>query len=482
MTLLLCFFSSQSTTSPPTSGPQSTKANTSAGYVGALAARSRHRRRQSGSDRPLEPTINADITPRFFSLRTTTTTSTTQRPTTTAPTPPRSAAPPPTRLLSPPSGDLSRPDPARLCAPPASAPTSAAPLRPHQRRPARPSRRPGPPPVAPLAPVGLRHHVLTPPIDAPSYALLTPRVLTLTRLSASPSHALPSCPIPPRYAPPRAADIKTRGNAIPPARWGFQPSTPPPALPLPPLPSLRLGLTSALVVPATPTPPDLGATRRHPRQPSPRRIQGDAEKITMEMVFNGTKPGADDMEFLKNFNIVVEHGPRRVNRHVAACSSMHARRAFLGEPPIPTPPAPFPPRNAPHPQWTPSFLLPLPSCDSTGLKVQICRLWRPTPSLYSTSSGESTRTHAFHAVPSSWQRREITPNPVYHHPEPSLKHLRQRSFYRGLELRRSDAAYGLWRPTAIAAAGAAARRACISRAQGHAGVPGGWLRRRGGDC
>ncbi|KAJ7874520.1 hypothetical protein B0H14DRAFT_3131011, partial [Mycena olivaceomarginata] len=32
-------------------------------------------------------------------------------------------------------------------------------------------------------------------------------------------------------------------------------------------------------------------------------------------------------------------------------------------------------------------------------KVQICRLWRPTPSLYScTSSGESTRTHAFHAV------------------------------------------------------------------------------------
>jgi hypothetical protein len=211
-------------------------------------------------------------------LRTTTMTSTTQRPTTTAPTPPRSAAPLPTRLLSPPSGDLSRPDPARLCAHVggASAPTSAPPSPPQPVRPTAPDvrvactpalSRPGPPPVAPLAPVGLRHHVLTPPIDAPSYALLTPRVLTLTHLSASPSHALPSRPIPPRYAPPRAADIKTRGNAIPPARWGFQPSTPPPALPLP-LPSLRLGLTSALVVPATPTPPDLGATRRHPRQPS----------------------------------------------------------------------------------------------------------------------------------------------------------------------------------------------------------------------
>ncbi|KAJ7761408.1 hypothetical protein B0H16DRAFT_1719574 [Mycena metata] len=65
------------------------------------------------------------------------------------------------------------------------------------------------------------------------------------------------------------------------------------------------------------------STRAFPFRPSPRRIQGDADK-TMEM----------------NFNIVavmsaapVEHGPRRVIRHVAACLSMHARRAFPNEVP-----------------------------------------------------------------------------------------------------------------------------------------------------
>ncbi|KAJ7761329.1 hypothetical protein B0H16DRAFT_1884341 [Mycena metata] len=85
------------------------------------------------------------------------------------------------------------------------------------------------------------------------------------------------------------------------------------------LPLRPLGLSSArrlFATPAAPTatlPTPPVATRAFPFRPSPRRIQGDADKMTMEIVSTGSKCArrrpasscADDIEFLKNFNIVV---------------------------------------------------------------------------------------------------------------------------------------------------------------------------------
>ncbi|KAJ7767665.1 hypothetical protein B0H16DRAFT_334998 [Mycena metata] len=137
------------------------------------------------------------------------------------------------------------------------------------------------------------------------FRLLTPPLRPLT---------LPFClpvPRPPvlshpasagRYSLPRAADIKTRGSAVPSARCRFRPSTSPPAPRVPPPPQPATWIDVSPRRPHHACSSDLGAARHpspathtrttryaHPGvlstrlvPPQPRRIYGSLGKATME--------------------------------------------------------------------------------------------------------------------------------------------------------------------------------------------------------
>ncbi|KAJ7737534.1 hypothetical protein B0H16DRAFT_1466177 [Mycena metata] len=264
---------------PPTSGPQLCKANTSAASVGALAARPPYGRRQAVRHRRLKLTINADITPHFFSLQTTTTTSTTPRPTTTGSMPPRgpqSARPRPP--LRPPAFA-----PARLCAhvSAASAPASTPPSPPQPPHtpvdPIPALSRPAPPSVALLAcattsPLALAR----PPSAAPLRPLTLPPPFCLrVQLPPAPFHPRPPC----STARPRHEARQAQSLPVAAAFSHSRHSRPVP-------PSLR---SSSLTRPLPLRPTGSPRSARHPptsaRQPSPTTYPRPGDYATQSSRF-----------------------------------------------------------------------------------------------------------------------------------------------------------------------------------------------------